>query len=392
MSDIDVTATRDEQIIVPSVDPGLLDILDGERFVPLAENTRNMFKVGLGALVYVGEDQLWFNSKIGFTETTTARDGVLWDLAMGSEDVFTVPDLSTDPRFGCPLTIGGVVARFVATITVHSPDGARLGVYCIASPEPYELPPSDIPLLLGVRDWIDKEIVAQRDLNQAAAMQRALLPKAPPAVAGYEFAGACVAAKGVGGDFFDWYPVEGGAAFTLADVMGKGLAAGLLAATVRATIRSASREEEPATAVDRAAETLSLDLNEVGSFVTAIHGRLRAEDGVVSFVDAGHGLSIVIEPDGTWRRIETQDSPLGVPLQGDRRISEQFKLAEGAMFIAFSDGVLEMFDGSMEAVRHVAELAAGGTALAIVEELSRRARRDAQPDDVTVLAIRRQGA
>jgi hypothetical protein len=391
VSRTDVSARRDEEIIVPAVNPDLLEILNGDRFVDLTINTPNLFNVEFGALVYVGSDSLWFNSKVGFTADTVEREGELWDLAMASDDVLLIPDLVADSRFGAPLEIGGAVARFVATIAIHGPDGSRIGVYCIARAEPQNLPESDIAVFLGIRDWIDKEIAAQKALNQMAEMQHALLPRTAPSIAGYEFAGACVAARGVGGDFYDWYPVEGGAAFTLADVMGKGLAAGLLAATVRATIRSASREEEPVTAVNRTAETLALDLNDMNFFVTVLHGRLRAEDGFVSFVDAGHGLSIVIEPDGSWRRLMTKDVPLGVALDGFDRRSEQFFLTEGAMLVSFSDGVLDLFDGSMASVEAVAELATGRTPSSVVEELARRARRDAPADDVTVIAIRRQG-
>ena len=62
---------------------------------------------------------------------------------------------------------------------------------------------------------------AAKELDRAADVQRALLPKDPDPLAGYQVAGVCIPSKSVGGDFFDWYPIDGGLAFSLGDVMGK---------------------------------------------------------------------------------------------------------------------------------------------------------------------------
>jgi len=90
--------------------------------------------------------------------------------------------------------------------------------------------------------------------------------------------------------------------------MGKGIAASIIAATARAVLRSAARFADVASAVDAASEALTLDLANAGVFVTAFHARLDMDSGVVSFVDAGHGLAI------RARRRQLAATPLDNPV------------------------------------------------------------------------------
>lgn len=77
------------------------------------------------------------------------------------------------------------------------------------------------------------------ELAQAARVVAELLPPAPPVIAGFELAAACVSAREVGGDFYDWQLLPSGElSLTVGDVMGKGLSAALLMATVRAVLRA----------------------------------------------------------------------------------------------------------------------------------------------------------
>ena len=75
----------------------------------------------------------------------------------------------------------------------------------------------------------EQEIVflgMQEQLNLAAQIQQDLLPKKPPRIAGYEIAGRSIPAQLVGGDYFDFIPVnDQKTAFVLGDVSGKGLPA-----------------------------------------------------------------------------------------------------------------------------------------------------------------------
>jgi sigma-B regulation protein RsbU (phosphoserine phosphatase) len=242
---------------------------------------------------------------------------------------------------------------------------------------------------LDVTERVHAQDVARADLDRASEVQRALLPKDTAPLDGYDISGGYVPATSVGGDFYDWYPVEGGLAFSLGDVMGKGVGAGMIAATIRATLRSARRDQDVTVAVARAADTLDTDAADIGSFATLFHGRLSAEDGVVDFADAGHGLTIILGADGTVRRIESEDVPLGA-VPGSEWTGRTLTLQRGDTLIAVSDGVLDLYDGTLTALDQVVYLARhADSPQALTEVIADLARWADAPDDVTILAIRR---
>jgi hypothetical protein len=375
---------------VSAADVDVLTALEGHLFPRMIADMAPIMGARCGAAVLVQDNALWFRAQLGFTEASTAREGRLWDVAMATDTPLVVEDLLADPRFSDgPRIVGGVEIRFFLSCVFHDQEGRPIGVLCFADPDPVELDQAKLGSLQGAAMFIETQLAAINEFDRAAAIQQALLPRTVPPLDGYQVAGACVAAKSVGGDFFDWYPVEGGMALTLSDVMGKGVGSGILAAAVRATIRTAQHEDDVALAVDRAAEALQEDLSEAESFVTLFHARLRAADGLISYVDAGHGLSVILQADGTGRRLETNDFPLG-PIPGATWSSNQVTLEKGGMLISFSDGVLDLYDGSLRAVEEVAKIARrSSSAQEVVDEIARLARRDTAPDDVTVVAISR---
>ena len=102
---------------------------------------------------------------------------------------------------------------------------------------------------------IEVERRAEHEVEIAKEVQRQLLPARAPALSGLACAGACIQAKSVGGDYYDF--IELGAdrvALVLADVSGKGIAAALLMANLQATLRSqyASAVDDPAKLLEHA--------------------------------------------------------------------------------------------------------------------------------------------
>lgn len=230
---------------------------------------------------------------------------------------------------------------------------------------------------------------ATAELSRAAQIQRFLLPKSAAPLPGYQTAGACIPSKAVGGDFFDWYLIEDGLGFTLGDVMGKGAGAGMIAATTRAVIRSARSSADPVTALTLTQDCLATDLSQAGAFATLFHARLRASDGRILFSDAGHGLTLVIRADGTWERLSSGNLPVGL-LPDSRWDSIETRLHPGDMIVSFSDGVLDLFDGTLAAVDEIGKIAvSASSAKDLVESVRRLAQDSSNPDDVTVLAVGR---
>jgi len=240
-------------------------------------------------------------------------------------------------------------------------------------------------LALSIQD----ELTSAKDLDRAAEVQRGLSPKQLIDVSGYEVAGTCSPAHAVGGDFYDWYAVSGGAVFTLADVMGKGIGSAIIAATVRAVLRAESRVGAVGKSVSSAAATLDEDLSGTGTFVTLFHARLNKETGELRYIDAGHGLTLLVHADGRTDRLATTSFPLGVEINESWE-EKSVILKPGDTLIAMSDGVLDIFDGTLTILDEIAALVrTSATAQAIVDEIAALAPRAFASDDVTALVLRR---
>lgn len=229
--------------------------------------------------------------------------------------------------------------------------------------------------------------VAEGEIDRAALVQQSLLPAStdglPPELRAI---GVCIPAKTVGGDFYDWFPTHDGAAFTLGDVMGKGVGAGMIAAAVRSLVRSTVDETDAATAIRRAAAGLATGTSDVESaqFTTCFHVRID-RDGHARWVDAGHGLTLLRRADGSVRSLRSGHLPIGV---GTSWSSETTDLAPGDLIVSVSDGVLDLFGGDLDALdRFEAWVAERSHPQQLVDGIAELAHRGEHPDDVTVLCV-----
>lgn len=229
--------------------------------------------------------------------------------------------------------------------------------------------------------------IAESEIDRAALVQQSLLPTStdglPPEL---RAVGVCIPAKTVGGDFYDWFPTPGGAAFTLGDVMGKGVGAGMIAAAVRSLVRSTVDETDPGVAVRRAASGLATGTADLESaqFTTCFHVRVD-RDGNARWVDAGHGLTFLRRAGGTVETLRSGHLPIGV---GASWSGESSRLEPGDVIVSVSDGVLDLFGGDLESVERLeAWIAARPRVQQIVDGIAELAHRDDHPDDVTVLGI-----
>ncbi|TPG32543.1 SpoIIE family protein phosphatase [Mycolicibacterium hodleri] len=238
-------------------------------------------------------------------------------------------------------------------------------------------------------DGVRAQQAATSDLNRGREVQRALHPKETAPSVGYDVAGACMPARTVGGDFYDWYSTEDGLAITLGDVMGKGVGAAMIAAAVRTLMRVDRNNRDPSIAVAHASSMLNADLAEVSSFATLFHALLTSATGEVSYIDAGHGLTIILRRDGSSVRLSGGDYPIGLALGGG--FSRQFEVLDpGDMLVSFSDGVLDLYDDSLDAIEAIVALARQAPSpQSLVESVMNLAGALTMPDDVTVVAVRR---
>src|SRR5207237_1141479 len=182
--------------------------------------------------------------------------------------------------------------------------------------------------------------------ERAAQIQRELLPTEKPELEGYEVAAACLPAKDVSGDFYDWMGPQGGQLdLTVAEVMGEGAGSALVMATLRTALRTAPQELGPAARVALAAESLSRGLTDDDLFVTMLHARLDLASGALRYVDAGHGYCVIRRAGGELERLERQSEPLGA--SGAKHEEGEVRLEPGDSLLACTDGLLKPADQSV---------------------------------------------
>jgi sigma-B regulation protein RsbU (phosphoserine phosphatase) len=221
-----------------------------------------------------------------------------------------------------------------------------------------------------------------------------LLPKIFPIKDGYEIAGICMPSRSVGGDFYDWYQVnEDEVAFTLADVMGKGISSAIIAATVRAVFRSTFRQPDLKIVMETVAEILEEDLVNSGKFATLFHARMHKDIGALEYIDAGHGLVSIMRVNGDIEYLESQNLPLGIHTEEPWAWSST-RLDIGDTLIATSDGVLELLDkqasNSMDGfMKDIANTLRASSVQEIIKNLEAKVISQSPPDDVTLLILRR---
>jgi hypothetical protein len=296
---------------------GLLDTPPEERFDRVVRLAKRIFDVPTVAVNLIDEDRLYTKSAIGFEAgTSTPRDISFCPRTIDTGVSLVIPDASKDPDWsGNPLVTADQGIRFYAGAPLSAPGGEVVGALCLVDDEPRELSPTDHALLEDLARWVEVELAADADALQAREIQTRLLPRQPPVIPGYDVAGRCQPALHVGGDYFDWHLLDDTLLqFTVADVMGKGLAAGVIAAGVRAALRATARFNTLSDAIRLTAASMQDDFDNTGTFATMFTARLRPSQGHLEYVDAGHGLALLVSADGEMEQLASLDLPLGSDL------------------------------------------------------------------------------
>ncbi|MEO6036548.1 MAG: SpoIIE family protein phosphatase [Verrucomicrobiota bacterium] len=189
-----------------------------------------------------------------------------------------------------------------------------------------------------------------RELEIAREIQRALLPKKLPQLAGFSLAGYTQSARHVGGDFYDAVSVsDHSALLIIADVMGKGVPAAMFAAILRSIFRgSPELANQPAALLSRANSLLHQDLSEVEMFITAQLAFIDVHAHEMVVASAGHCPVLVFSGNNPEPKII---SPEGMPLGilADTLFTEAREpLTNDCRVILYTDGVTESRNPSEE--------------------------------------------
>jgi len=239
------------------------------------------------------------------------------------------------------------------------------------------------------------------NLDVGRQIQTGFLPKQLPTIPGYEIAAWWEPAEGVGGDYYDVLPLpDGRVGLVIADVSGHGIGPSLLMASVRAMLHVLARtESDPSRILSLLSETIRGDF-ELGRFVTLLFVVLDPVSHELTWVNAGHGPSLLLERKrGTCRMLETTALPLGFSDEHNFPSAGPLLLETGDLLLLATDGAIELRDGQGEMFgRHRLEEVflthqhepAGAVCDALKAAIQSAGHQCPPPDDVTLLVLERK--
>jgi len=185
------------------------------------------------------------------------------------------------------------------------------------------------------------ERMMKKELEQAAEIQRGLLPKDAPKVDGLELAGFSVACRSVGGDYFDYLELsDGRIGLLVGDVAGKGLSAAMLMSNLQARVQILSEDVE-----DLSAMMSRLNKSICGNcpgnrFITFFLGICDPRTGELWYSNAGHNPPYLMRSDGDIEMLTVGGPVLGILKVAPYR-AEKLTMQRGDVLVMFSDGVTE---------------------------------------------------
>jgi len=181
-----------------------------------------------------------------------------------------------------------------------------------------------------------------RELALAHSIQMGIVPRAPLDVAHWRIEGRMSPALQVGGDFFDYFVLDGDrAAIVIADVEGKGIPAALFVFSVQSALRAFAGVGLGPLDVVRQLDRTVRRSNSERKFVTLFYAELDHARGRMRYVNAGHMYPRLRHADGCMEQLGANGGlPLGLDLSVIIPYSEQeIAIAPDDAVLFYSDGL-----------------------------------------------------
>ena len=193
-----------------------------------------------------------------------------------------------------------------------------------------------------------KEYIAEaaaridKELEYAKQIQLSALPTNFPTDEEHSIYAQMIAAKEVGGDFYDFYKLnDTTVAFLAADVSGKGIPAAMFMMTAKTIIKDLAESGMPVNDIFTKANEKLCENNESGMFVTAWMGILDLTTGNVQFANAGHNPPLFRRANGDFEYLKTRAGFVLAGMEGIRYRAGEITLNQGDRLFLYTDGVPE---------------------------------------------------
>jgi serine phosphatase RsbU (regulator of sigma subunit) len=237
----------------------------------------------------------------------------------------------------------------------------------------------------------------EEDLHLAREIQRNLLPKTRPRSRHYELAGLNLPSKEVGGDYYDFIPLdENRIGIVIGDISGKGVPAAILMSNLQAAFRISAMHSRTTAEAVHIVNNQIVQTTSVEKFATLFYGVFDSKTNAFEYTNAGHNFPF------HWKR---EDSPtplregglvVGVVKDAAYR-SVSTTLASGDVLVFYTDGVTEARNGVeeeygenrlLETVALCVDRPADAILETILDSVVRFSGSEAQSDDLTLVVLK----
>ena len=197
------------------------------------------------------------------------------------------------------------------------------------------------------REQLDKAVRQQRDqlvqeVELAARVQRMFLPISRPSIPGLEIAGMMQPVRGVGGDYYDYIPInEHTIQVVIADVAGKGVPAALLMAATAAAVQLEVSEKRGLLDVVNRLNNGIHSVSDGNRYVTLVLANIDALSRSFRYVNCGHNPALLFQ--AKTRDVIPMNSscfPVGM-FDSEACEVNRANLAAGDILVLYTDGITE---------------------------------------------------
>jgi serine phosphatase RsbU (regulator of sigma subunit) len=329
-----------------------------ELFTVIMDLSVEAVMAGRGVLMTLDEnDQLQVRAARGdgFQISTTVRERVL-----RKKESLLVRDAQLDQALREHMSIVEQKVRSMIAVPLQTNDRV-IGLIYVDSPHLIrEFSREDLNLLTvmanvaairiehaRLNEIEEAERAMAKDMQQAALIQRRLLPEKSPVVEGLDIAGRTTACRTVGGDYYDYllFP-DGRVGVLVGDVAGKGMPASLLMSSLQARVQVLFEDgDDLARKIGRLNKAVSANCPD-NRFITFFMGIIDPKTGEFVYTNAGHNPPVVVRATGEFETLKGAGGVILGILPMATYQEARMTLNPGDVLVLFTDGVTEAADPS----------------------------------------------
>ena len=188
-----------------------------------------------------------------------------------------------------------------------------------------------------------------KELEYAKQIQLSALPTNFPDDSEYSIYASMIAAKEVGGDFYDYYKLnDNQIAFLVADVSGKGIPSAMFMMTAKTIIKDLAEAGLEVNEIFTKANQKLCENNESGMFVTAWMGVLDINTGILKYANAGHNPPLLLKNNSQFEYLKAMAGFILGGMEGIKYKINQMQLEKGDRIFLYTDGVTEATNENQE--------------------------------------------